>query len=258
MLPIIQYTTSITLELISFILFAVRTPVDLPYYDPKPKEINRGGTPILLVHGYLQTSASWLYFRHCFSKARIGPVYTINLGSPFHSIEEYAEKVRKKANQIAYETNRRDLVLIGHSMGGLVSAYYATHLAPDETVVSVITIGSPLHGTKIAQLGFGHAAKQMHYQSPFTMNLRQKMMESQVPFLHIGSQTDLIIQPTYSAFVHSPHSNSYEFKVHGHFYYLYSNAVFDKILAFLHPFDGFDSENTQTLFKGTCDCFTKQ
>lgn len=228
---IVSYAKSITFELISFIVFTLTSPINVTYFDPKPQKA-RGNSPILLVHGYLHNSASWLYFLYHLRNSDVGPVYTINLGSPFHSIEEYAEEVRKKAQKIAHETGRRDLVLVGHSMGGLVSAYYATHLAPDETVVSVMTIGSPLEGTKLARFGIGYCTKQMRYQSNFTRYLRERIMESQIPFFHIGSQTDLIIRPTSSAFVYGPNSSSYEFQSHGHIFYLYSNTVIDKILEF--------------------------
>lgn len=85
----------------------------------------------------------------------MGPIYTIDLGSPFLSIEEYAEKVKEKAKQIAHETGHTKLALIGHSMGGLVSAYYAIHLAPEGSIRSVITLGSPMQGTKVAFFGVG-------------------------------------------------------------------------------------------------------
>src|SRR3990167_8513318 len=74
------------------------------------------GRPILLVHGYCNDSSVWGYLKY-----RIGnqnhPVYTVDLGLPFESIQSYALKVQQKANEIANETKRSDLILIGHSMG---------------------------------------------------------------------------------------------------------------------------------------------
>lgn len=207
------------------------SPLQASYFEPKPF-IEGVQPPILLVHGYLHNSSAWLYLRRRLKTGGLGPIYTIDLGSPFHTIEEYAEKVRLKAEQIAQETGQRELALIGHSMGGLVSAYYATHIASEGSVPSVITIGSPLQGTKIAVLGIGPCAKQMRYGSDFTKELTQNMALVNTLFFHIGSKTDFVIRPTSSALLQNPNSRCYEFKSKGHIFYLYSNAVADKILEF--------------------------
>ena len=188
--------------------------------------------PILLVHGYLHHGSAWLYFQHLMEDADVGPTYTINLGSPLLSIEEYAAKVQKKAEQIAEETGDVELVLVGHSMGGLVSAYYALYLAPEGTVRSVATLGSPLQGTTTADFGIGQCAQQMRYQSEFVTALGRDISLSPIPFLHLGSKTDFVIRPNSSALLHGPNSRVYEYESMGHMMYLLSQSVVDKVVEF--------------------------
>jgi predicted alpha/beta hydrolase family esterase len=199
--------------------------------------------PLLLVHGYLHNRFAWLYFQHLMEDADVGPIYTINLGSPLLSIEEYAAKVQKKAEQIAEETGHSDLMLIGHSMGGLVSAYYALYLASEGTVKSVTTLGSPMQGTKTADFGIGPSAKQMRYQSDFVTGLGRDISLSPIPFLHLGSKTDLVIRPNNSALLHGPNSCVYEFESMGHMMYLLSQLVVDKVVEFYRDSDSKDSRS---------------
>ena len=160
------------------------------------------GRPILLVHGYLNDSSVWVYHKWQLARAGFGPIYTINLGNPFRSIGVYAEKVAKRAERIKEKTGRSDLVLIGHSMGGLVSSWYALQLAPPGTAAQVITVGSPLDGTHVARIGLGSAAREMERDSDFVKKLRREIAKGkEIPFVHMGTRTDELVVPYTSAFV---------------------------------------------------------
>jgi pimeloyl-ACP methyl ester carboxylesterase len=230
-------------ELLSFITVVVTLPLGVLNWDlstPKtfPSYTEITDRPVLLVHGYLHNGAAWLYHRKALQKAGFRSIYTLNLGSPLHSIEEYSEVVRKKVMQIESETGRSDLILIGHSMGGLVCSYYATQIAAEGTVTHLITLGSPLDGTRTASLGFGECAHQMLYKSPFTERLQGEIINRpQIRWLHVASRADLIIWPQQSAIMY--HDNA-EVKIHlylGHNHYLYSTEVSQDILDFLFTQD---------------------
>src|SRR3990167_766851 len=49
------------------------------------------GRPILLIHGYVNNGSVWIYQKKQLKKAGFGPIYTMDLGYPFHSIVDYAE-----------------------------------------------------------------------------------------------------------------------------------------------------------------------
>src|SRR5260221_11174004 len=86
-------------------------------------------TPILLVHGYRQNQMDWIWFRAQLKNQQVGPVYSINLSPPTASIADLAQLIQKKVKSIQEETQQSQIILIGHSMGGLVSSYYAEFLA---------------------------------------------------------------------------------------------------------------------------------
>lgn len=195
---------------------------------------NLQGKPILLVHGYCNDGSVWRYMKKRIAEAGMGPIYTVDLGSPFRSIREYALKVKEKAEMIRQETNRSDLILIGHSMGGLVSSIYATDFAPPDTVTDVITIGSPLGGTHIAKVGIGPNAKEMRYKSELVEQLGEKIAkQSAIRFYHIGTNTDQLIIPAQSALLKFNAAREFFFEDIGHASMLMSPRVANLIAYWL-------------------------
>lgn len=162
----------------------------------KPIEnVEQKGKPILLVHGYLHNASGWTRMLKRLSGQGIGPIYTINLGHPFLPLTEYAKRVEAKAKEIRRATGRDDLVLVGHSMGGVVSSLYATKLAKGGSVTDVFTLGSPLSGSRLASmLGVGPSGREMRPEAPLLAEIRSSMMANQtIRFYHAGSSADLLV-----------------------------------------------------------------
>lgn len=187
------------LHAMTFELFAL-VGVAVLRFIPTKYRCKGDGKPILLVHGYVNHSSVWLFFKRRLEALGFGPIYAINLGHPFRSIQCYAEKVKAMAEQIAKETGRNDLILIGHSMGGIVSSLYATKFALPNSVTDVITIASPLHGTPMAHIGLGPNAKEMRPRSELLAKLCEDISKNQeIRFFHLGTKTDQVVVPGSSA-----------------------------------------------------------
>ena len=182
------------------------------------------GQPILLVHGYLFNSCIWYFQKKWLQKLLQRPIYTIDLGNPFLSIEEYVQKVKQSIEKIG-----TDLVLIGHSMGGLINILAANE---HNLVRDVITIATPLEGTPIAYFGWGKNAQEMRPQSVLIQKV-QNILEtnSKIRVFHIAAQCDEIVLPGISAKGKKhPH---YVIEDLGHLGVLYSKRVARKCSQFL-------------------------
>jgi len=189
----------------------------MTYFKGNKNPEYNGKEPILLVHGYLHNRSGWHLFKKRLKKEGVdNPLYTISLGSPFHSIEEFSEKVQKRIDEIKEKTGAKTVKLIGHSMGGIVSAH-----AENESVSQVITLGSPLQGTKLAYIGVGKCAKQMRRNSPLLAELGEKIQKSD-KYTHFGSGGDIVILPHDSA---NPGGKGKKFPSIGHLSMLYSEQV---------------------------------
>jgi len=192
-----------------------------------------GCLPILLVHGYLHRSTAWIYLKQRLEKEGLGPIFTIDLASPFHSIKTHAEKVAKMVEYLRKEKGIKKLALVGHSMGGLVCGWYATHLALPDQVAALITLGSPLYGTFASYLALGVNGREMRPGSWLLKELREKIEASPVCFYHLASRTDQLIIPYTSALLGHRRERQKLLSNVGHMGLLYSPRVARQIIFWL-------------------------
>ena len=131
-----------------------------------------GGVPILLVHGYVCNRGLWLAFRRTLATAGLGPIYTMTLAPLFGSIDLLVPKLDARIEAICIETGAPRVMIVAHSMGGLlVRAYLAQSRTP--RVAKLVTLGTPHHGTQLARLGVGANARQMRDQSEWLQALEK-------------------------------------------------------------------------------------
>lgn len=194
---VINVVKAVVLDIFITLGLAATSPILQTRFDPKEKDIDPNQTPVLLVHGYLNNSAVWAYHRYQYKKAGFKNVFTVDLGSPFHSIEDYSKVVQDKIKEIREITGRNDVKLIGHSMGGVVSAHYALNHAEADgiEVKDLISMGAPHKGTYVGHIGIGKCTKQMCFGSDFILDLSEKLQKSTIPHFYQGSKADSMIMP---------------------------------------------------------------
>jgi triacylglycerol esterase/lipase EstA (alpha/beta hydrolase family) len=199
------YIQSIAATILGVITLAVLFPLNLELFDPKTKDkIDPNQTPILLIHGFLGSSNNWIYHRYRLRSAGFKNVFTVNLPDPRKSIDDFAIAVKDKIEKIRELTGRDDIILIAHSMGGLVALRYLYNHANTQgiKVKKVITMGTPHEGTKMGFLGAwaSKAAHEMRLNSSFIQQLhRQASLDEETHHIRIGTRTDCIIRPPRSA-----------------------------------------------------------
>ncbi len=118
--------------------------------------------PVVLVHGYFCNRTMWLplvryWQRHPISALR--HVDGVTLTPPFEGLDRYADQVHRHVLQAQRKSGRR-VVLVAHSMGGLVVRAYLRKYSA-ERIKGVITLGSPHQGTVTADYGHGMSVRQM-------------------------------------------------------------------------------------------------
>lgn len=184
----------------------IGTIVLIPFGIQKQKpetyshELHFKKTPILLIHGYLHNQAAWLWFKRTLKlDPEVGPIFTLNLCPPFASLTVYAELLQNRIAEILKETGQSQIILIGHSMGGLVASFYNEFIANPNEVLKVITLGAPFQGTKLVALGMGENVMEMSPQSLFLNQLNEKMQNSKTPYYYVASKIDNIVVPWQSA-----------------------------------------------------------
>jgi len=143
-----------------FLLFTVIMPFERFFMgDDRLGRSEGGRLPVLLIHGYQCNRGFWLWLRSRLSRAG-WQVATISLDPVFNDIDGYVEQVSRRIEDVCAASGAAQAILVGHSMGGLVSrAYLRRHGAA--RVAKLITLGSPHRGSMLAKLGLGENGRQM-------------------------------------------------------------------------------------------------
>lgn len=210
-----------------------------PFYTWTPSQTTsyeKGGPlPVLLVHGYFNNQTDWIWFAHQLQKKEgIGPLFSLNL-SPFTgSIPEFALLIKAKVEEILSLTGAAKVILVGHSLGGLVCSYYAENHAKPNSIHKIITLGSGFKGTLLTALGYGKSMTEMMPESDFLEELRKKIQKSSVPYFSIASKIDNIVIPWHSALLDdAAENNKLVLEDHGHLRLLISQPVIDQVFKWI-------------------------
>lgn len=184
-----------------FVLFTTAFPFEAwlklrnPTLEAVPNNI-----PVLLIHGFFCNGAYWLPMKRALQKRGVTHIFTLNLDPVFADINQFAQQVADKVTEIRARTGAKKVILVGHSMGGLVSRTYLYQLGGHAFVSKLITLGSPHHGTVIAYLIGGMNVRQMRPDNTWLKELEKlEAQQTMVPTVCIYSCHDNFITPQESA-----------------------------------------------------------
>jgi pimeloyl-ACP methyl ester carboxylesterase len=160
----------------------------------------RGGgrLPVLLVHGYVCNRGAWWWLGRKLA-ARGETVWAVTLEPVYTSIDNLARVLADRIDELRAATGAPQVVLVTHSMGGLIArAYLRDHSAAK--VARLVTIGAPHHGSVHAYLGAGENARQMEPGSAWLGALaRSEEGRLSVPFASIYGVHDNFVAPQASS-----------------------------------------------------------
>ena len=177
-----------------FLLFSLVQPFDRLFLgaDPAPK---RGAAGVLLIHGYQCNRGFWWWLAPRLG-ARGLNVATLNLEPVHTSIDAYVDAVAARIEVFCRDSGASRILLVGHSMGGLVARAYLRRCGHGR-VAGLVTIGSPHHGAEIAHLGMGQNAREMEPGSAWLKALASVPLG--VPATALYSPHDNYVMPQESA-----------------------------------------------------------
>lgn len=130
-------------------------------HEPAAPLADRSALPVLLVHGYACNSGYWTTMRRALREAGIAH-RAIDLEPVNASIDIYTAQLQSAVEALCRETGHLRIIIVGHSMGGLATrAYLRDH--GTTRVAAAITLGTPHHGSGLAQFAPGPSCQQMRW-----------------------------------------------------------------------------------------------
>jgi pimeloyl-ACP methyl ester carboxylesterase len=166
---------------------------------PRNPPKGAAGPPVLFIHGYLCNGGFWWWLRRRLARDGIANTHVITCGPVFGSIDRFAEQVAARVAEIRAAQGSAPVVLVGHSMGGLIARRHV-QLHGAGGVARIISLGTPHHGTIHAQLANSRNGKQMRPGSDWLAALNaDEAAPAPVPVCSVYSHHDNIVAPQDSA-----------------------------------------------------------
>jgi pimeloyl-ACP methyl ester carboxylesterase len=182
----------------ALLIFGLRMPwaranpgVLPPTNTPPP---GQQALPVLLVHGFVCNHRVWDTVTPQL-RAQGHSVLALDLEPLFTSIDDYAPLIENGVNQLCHQAGSAQVVLVGHSMGGLairawLRAYGAGRAA------KLVTLGTPHQGTQAPQWVNVSNGAQMAWGSHWLSYLAQSETLATLGRMHLAlTQHDNIVYP---------------------------------------------------------------
>lgn len=164
--------------------------------DPRPAPAD---LPVLLLHGVGCNAGVWTGFRRYLDSRGLGPVYALSYGPPLAPIAHFATQLAARIDAVLAATGAAQVLLIAHSMGGLVAREYLRRHG-GVRVRRLITVGTPHQGSLHAWMMIGSALSDMRPRSDFLTRLNTTVNHADgVPVVSLWSWHDSMVTPQSSA-----------------------------------------------------------
>lgn len=197
------------------------------------KTISKEKLPVLVVPGYAEPSWYFMYGIYKMLQKNDYPVFKISLFPNIGDIRESAVQVKNLVDEILTKTGDRQINLVVHSMGGLISRYYIQNLGGIKKVKNLVTIATPHYGTYTSYLGIGMGTRQMEPGSTFLNELNKNGgIYGNIRYTCIWSDMDEIVIPNRSAILEGSHQVNLV-KYTEHLSILFSKKTYEHILTAL-------------------------
>ena len=154
--------------------------------------------PVLLVHGLIDNRSVFAVMRRSLRRRGFAHVCSWNY-SPFSSdIERCAADLGAHIERICEQTGHERVHVVGHSLGGLIARYHVQRQGGDRRVESLVTLGTPHRGSRLAHVVPMPMLRQLRPGSPVLQELAEPAPDFRTRVTAVYSDLDQIVLPTSS------------------------------------------------------------
>ncbi|MEF3112637.1 esterase/lipase family protein [Streptomyces chrestomyceticus] len=160
----------------------------------------RAHPPVLLLHGFIDNRSVFVLLRRSLLRHGWRHVEALNYSPLTCDLRKAAELLGRHIEQFCERTGHNRVDLVGHSLGGLIARYYAQRLGGDLRVRTLVTLGTPHGGTRVAPLMSAHPlVRQMRPHSDVIEELARPAPNCRTHFVCFWSDLDQLMVPAGTA-----------------------------------------------------------
>jgi pimeloyl-ACP methyl ester carboxylesterase len=150
--------------------------------------------PIILLHGLFENRSCLFWLQHRLRSAGYRQLISINT-PPWRDLETLTEQLAKKVDELRIRLKVDKVILIGHSMGGMIARNYVQNRGGAANVARVITLGSPHQGSKLAPFALSAMGQMLLPGSEFLRRFNSVAWPEELPIISIYTRYDNIVLP---------------------------------------------------------------
>jgi pimeloyl-ACP methyl ester carboxylesterase len=154
--------------------------------------------PVLLVHGLVDNRSVFSVMNRGLRRRGFTHVCSWNYSPLLTDIARGADDLGRHIERICEQTGHDRVHVVGHSLGGLISRYYVQKRGGDRRVESLVTLGTPHHGSVWAHVVPTPLIRQLRPGSPVIRELDESAPDCRTPITAIYSDLDQMVVPTNS------------------------------------------------------------
>jgi triacylglycerol lipase len=215
-----------TLELVGIFFTFLSQMMHFSFAAPKYKPHSPCQTPVMLIPGYQMNRWSLGPLQYYLHRCGYHNIWAINNPILKDDVLIFVEHLKEKIDLYYEQNQQRKIILIGHSMGGLICRHYIEQYGT-EKVEATISLATPYRGTKTYRLARGTVGRQFKPDSDIC-NITEAP-----PLAHlvIRSTRDWVVVPFENTHLNT--ANEMIITNAGHLGILVSVPVFQKIHDFV-------------------------
>ncbi len=179
-------------------------------------DVEAATTPILLVHGFIDNHAIFTVMERALRRRGFQTLSAYDYGLLTHNIPRAAVRLGETIEKLATKSGHERIHVIGHSLGGLIARYYVQRLGGDSYVRTLVTLGTPHHGTQLAWIApLLPPVRHLTPRSPVIRELAEPAPDCRTRFIAFHSDIDPLIVPSSNARLEHPDLNARNIAVRG-------------------------------------------
>ncbi|MBG0791759.1 MAG: alpha/beta fold hydrolase [Desulfovibrionaceae bacterium] len=190
------------------------------------------GLPVIMVHGLYHNRTAWRIMKRRLKKAGFTNLHTYQYNSFSRDFEPAVHGLLRKMDLVLAGRPEAKAILIGHSLGGLVSRCAAGNPRYRDRIAALITLGSPHKGSDLAWLGPNRMARDL-LPGGHIARAVDRMPDPDCPRLGLYTLTDDYVFPLSMLRTGRPGWQEATCPPMAHVWMLYSRQVTKKVIHFL-------------------------
>ncbi|MET9493194.1 alpha/beta fold hydrolase [Streptomyces sp. NPDC006552] len=161
--------------------------------------------PVLLLHGFIDNRSVFVLLRRSLAQHGRQRIESLNYSPLTCDIRTAAALLGRHVEELCDRTGQERIDIVGHSLGGLIARYYVQCLTGDRRVRTLVTLGTPHAGTRVAPLADAHPiVRQMRPGSSVLEELKRPAPGCRTHFVSFWSDLDQLMVPLETARVDHP------------------------------------------------------